>query len=237
MTFPFNEYSYSLFKWAAINKAARVFAYPNPRESDASIAFVPLADLLNHNDANFCNHNHKTSMFYFNQTSLSFDVKANQHYQEGDQLFICYNPHSNYDLMRVYGFSMVNNQYNSVTLKWPRVDLGESVWEEASIILRHDEAKMRAAIDEMLLDRVLAVKYCRSVSKSHQFWNASTCKAALLGIIHLQLATYPTSLEDDLDLLKGGQDSMSRNMQSAVHSIHFSSYWSFLFSDFYVFFL
>lgn len=244
MVFPFANFSYTLFKWAALNKDARVFAYSNPVPGGSSLAIVPLADLLNHNAADWCNQRKSRQMFFYNKTTEGFDVRANQDYKKGDELFNCYNPHSNFDLMRIYGFAMDNNQYNlefsffflmrinlwlgfrrynEVTLKFRRTDTKESEWLESTVVLHDNHDEMVAAIDNMLTAPMWVQRYCppnvlnKTKTKRGNMkalWDL--CRPHFAEVITAQLDGYQTTLDEDDALLRGEGGKLTRYMRNSV---------------------
>jgi hypothetical protein len=45
-----------------------------------------------------------------------FVVETHQSWQPNEEVFLNYSPRSNWELMRVYGFTLPNNKFNNVPL-------------------------------------------------------------------------------------------------------------------------
>eukprot|EP00742_Colponemidia_sp_Colp-10_P008041 GILJ01008676.1.p1 GENE.GILJ01008676.1~~GILJ01008676.1.p1 ORF type:complete len:394 (-),score=42.18 GILJ01008676.1:47-1228(-) len=70
---------------------------------------VPFADMLNHKPGSAVTH-------FFDNDSKGLRVKALTSFRAGEEVCLDYGPFSNEKLLRLYGFSLVNNPYDSVQL-------------------------------------------------------------------------------------------------------------------------
>jgi hypothetical protein len=102
---PRDEFSYT---WFIIN--TRTFYYVTPEmesySPDDRLALLPIADLFNHADTG-C----RVSF-----SSDGFDITADRDYRAGEEIFISYGSHSNDFLLAEYGFILMENQWDKVSL-------------------------------------------------------------------------------------------------------------------------
>jgi hypothetical protein len=102
--FPFDEYSFPLFKFAYNTIQARAFGKRLPWT-----ALVPFADCLNHTNV---------------QTKYDYNIDANgvfrlfptgkNHYEQGKEVFNSYGKRPNENLLMDYGFAMMDNEWDEV---------------------------------------------------------------------------------------------------------------------------
>lgn len=97
--------------WLLAN--TRTFSYNSPRrqqrgrrEEDRTV-LQPVADLLNHADADVCD---------VSFGDASFTVRADRAYSPGDEVHICYGRHGGDFLMVEYGFAMAENRWDEAGL-------------------------------------------------------------------------------------------------------------------------
>uniref|UniRef100_A0A0N5AEV8 SET domain-containing protein n=1 Tax=Syphacia muris TaxID=451379 RepID=A0A0N5AEV8_9BILA len=107
--------SYDLFLWAWHIVNSRCICVPsNPHtmfdnsEGD-SIAVIPVVDMLNHSNIyqGFCE---------WNNVMQRYVVTSARAVAEGEQVFVCYGPHTNGRLWIDYGFTLPNNTCNRIPI-------------------------------------------------------------------------------------------------------------------------
>ncbi|RHZ76155.1 hypothetical protein Glove_202g76 [Diversispora epigaea] len=98
-----------------------------------NIAIAPMLDFLNHSfDAKIKGE--------FNKSNQCYEITTFTSYKKGQQVFINYGPHDNYLILLDYGFTILNNLYNYISLdneffkfKIPTED--ERIWKFKSKLL------------------------------------------------------------------------------------------------------
>ena len=55
--------------------------------------------------------------FFYNKKTHTFDVHTSFDAKKGEQVAICYQKESNWDLLRVYGFAAENNPFDEAELE------------------------------------------------------------------------------------------------------------------------
>lgn len=104
-TFPLEDFTYDLFKFAFNTIQARAFG-----RRLKWTALVPFADCLNHNNV---------------QTKYDCDIDGNgvfrlfpsgdNHYKKGKEVFNSYGRRPNENLLSDYGFAMLHNEWDEVS--------------------------------------------------------------------------------------------------------------------------
>lgn len=107
------DYKTFLWAWHIVNsRCIYVPSDPHPMFDNSegdSIAVIPFVDMLNHSNEyqGFCE---------WNNVMQRYVVTAARAIAEGEQIFVCYGPHSNGRLWIDYGFTMPNNLCNRIPL-------------------------------------------------------------------------------------------------------------------------
>ncbi|CEL99809.1 unnamed protein product [Vitrella brassicaformis CCMP3155] len=110
--FPPTLYTEDLFKWVRSNLMSRFFHVADAVEQ----IYVPLVDFLDHKDLPTCNQDDDTIMFGWNAKTRRHEVFANEDSPADTPLSLCYNPDTNMQLLRYYGFAMPQNIWDEVTV-------------------------------------------------------------------------------------------------------------------------
>ncbi|KAK4194309.1 hypothetical protein QBC40DRAFT_291001 [Triangularia verruculosa] len=97
-----------LYAWLLVN--TRTFYHETSKterlSKDDKMALQPVADLLNHSD--------EGCEVAFDPAS--FTISANRDYRQGEEVYICYGPHSSDFLMVEYGFCPDENSHDEVCI-------------------------------------------------------------------------------------------------------------------------
>ncbi|CAG8603087.1 9750_t:CDS:2 [Ambispora gerdemannii] len=105
--FPLEKFTQNDYMWALCSIWSRGMDFQLPDKQFRCIA--PFADMLNHSpDVQLCH--------IYNPRSDSLQVLAGKDYTIGEQVFINYGPVPNNRLLRLYGFILLNNPYDSYDL-------------------------------------------------------------------------------------------------------------------------
>lgn len=96
------EFSFKCFCEARVLISSRLFKLKVKKDLYTD-ALIPMADLLNHNDK--CQ-----TIWYYNEITRSFIVKATQEINEGKEIFDSYGKKTNYTYLMNYGFIVENNE-------------------------------------------------------------------------------------------------------------------------------
>lgn len=104
--FPLEDYSFSLFKFAYNTIQARAFGKRLPWT-----ALVPFADCLNHTNV-------QTKYDYNLDTNGVFRLfpTGHNHYPQGSEAFNSYGRRPNENLLMDYGFAMMDNEWDEVSI-------------------------------------------------------------------------------------------------------------------------
>ena len=108
--FPLEEFTYERFKFAWNSVQARAFGRRLPWT-----ALVPFADCLNHSNV-------QTKYDYNMQGNGMFRLypTGDNHYAKGAEVFNSYGRRPNENLLMDYGFSMLDNEWDDVSLHHSR---------------------------------------------------------------------------------------------------------------------
>ncbi|QUC15773.1 uncharacterized protein UV8b_00014 [Ustilaginoidea virens] len=106
--FPLDRFTVKDYKWALCTVWSRAMDFVLPDGKSVRL-LAPFADMLNHSStAKQCH--------VYDATSGNLSVLAGKDYEAGDQVFINYGPSPNNRLLRLYGFVVPGNPYDSYDL-------------------------------------------------------------------------------------------------------------------------
>lgn len=88
-------------------------------------ALPPLLDFFNHSNETECTAG-------YNPSTQCYELRSEQSWQAGEQVFIKYGQHSNATLLVHYGFAITNNAYDSIDLELDFDQLIEGTVESAA---------------------------------------------------------------------------------------------------------
>lgn len=101
-----------LHMWMCINSRCLYMELRESNDKHDNFTMAPFVDFINHTDTDHC----KLAI-----DSKGFHVFTTNAYQEGDQVYLSYGPHSNGFLMCEYGFTIPSNRWNDVDISSPIV--------------------------------------------------------------------------------------------------------------------
>lgn len=109
-TFPDLSYDHYAYNWLLVSTRTFFFTSPKikrkPLVRDDCLALIPLADLFNH-AAVGCDVSY---------SPLAYSITANRDVKAGEEVYISYGNHSNDFLLVEYGFILVDNQWDQISL-------------------------------------------------------------------------------------------------------------------------
>lgn len=103
----FRSITFEDYLWALSTIWSRFISIT--RRNSILRVMVPFVDFLNHHPCSQVGHS-------FNEANDSFYLITNQSFQSNDEICLNYGHNSNSRLMMLYGFSLMNNPYNSVNI-------------------------------------------------------------------------------------------------------------------------
>lgn len=156
-------------------------------------AMTPGIDLINH--SSLVTGKADVSYEYFTDR---FVVKAGEDYHEGDQVFVSYGAQSNDSLLQFYGFVEDDNLSETYTFG---ADVARLLGtQENNLIYRN------RGFDEKTIQAV-----SKKLGNNKEF-----ARAALRDLCSAELAGLPTTLQEDLAMLKSGQCENDARLKIAV---------------------
>lgn len=182
-----NDYTLDLYLWASINYYSRYFSL-NEFDDTTEGTLLPVADLINHNSPALCAQDNDAALFWHAPERQEYLLVANEPFPEGSDLGICYNTHTNAKLLTSYGFAFRNNRYDKT--KFRGVFLS---W----------------ALEDQYGNRMMS-QLCDNLRAQH----GQVCQDAVTHAVNEHLASFPTTIEEDLVLLNG--NTITRNARSAI---------------------
>ncbi|KAH3676263.1 hypothetical protein WICMUC_002140 [Wickerhamomyces mucosus] len=96
-----------LWAWMSTNSRCLYMEIPQGKDRDDNFTMAPYVDFINHSSSDHCSLKIDRNGFFVSTTSK---------YVEGDELYLCYGPHSNDFLLCEYAFILPKNDWNDVDL-------------------------------------------------------------------------------------------------------------------------
>ncbi|KAE8154653.1 SET domain-containing protein [Aspergillus avenaceus] len=108
--FPGTEWTAFVYNWLIINSRSFYYVSPGgeePEDWNDAIAMVPYADYFNHEDNAAC------EVRYDN---IDYTFRSTKRYEQGEEVYMSYGPHSNDFLFTEYGFTLDTNANDAIYL-------------------------------------------------------------------------------------------------------------------------
>ncbi len=229
----FNRYSYEDFVWARLVVITRIFGLQI--EATKTDGLVPYADMLNHKLP-------RETKWSFEDTVRGFVITSLQTIQRGEQIYDSYGRKSNNRFFVNYGFSLDENEDNEamIRLELPRNApsfnfklscLGGNPMtarREYQIPATYRDQKTKElfgfmrlvhAKDSELLPLTQSTKDGNVNPETVEpisIANEKACLKAIAAACQASLDNFPTTLQEDEDLMKSGKLVMFSNERNCV---------------------
>ncbi|CAO3649021.1 unnamed protein product [Cunninghamella echinulata] len=188
------------------------------------LTMVPMADMLNHKTG------YNNARLFHEPEELV--MKAIKPIQQDDQIYNTYGDLCNADLLRKYGFTDENNPYdlceidgqnvmnlacpkdNDETLKEEKLNflMEEGVMDDFFVIDTEYEIPEEMIISVIVFSSSTDIfKKMASKSKLPSPKINDQVQQVLINILENRLASYPTSLKEDLEVIQGTKDENEKN--------------------------
>ncbi|GMH88665.1 hypothetical protein TrVE_jg3280 [Triparma verrucosa] len=211
------EFTYDRWLWSFTILFSRAIRLRNLQDGE-SIALVPYVDLINHSpySSAFVDAREKGD-WLFKTGEEEVILYADRGYRKMEQVYISYGQKGNADLMLLYGFALERNPYNSVDVE---VRVSGEMQEEKEEFLRMVGREERVDF-QVYADRypVEMLEYLRLMCMSEEdlgekkledFDYSRTISSAnerealttVIEAVRMQLEKYPTTEEQDVELIK-----------------------------------
>ncbi|XP_053594227.1 actin-histidine N-methyltransferase [Microplitis demolitor] len=211
-------FTYEEYCWAVSTVMTRQNIIPSRNGTQMIHALIPMWDMCNHEDGNITTD--------FNVNSDTCDCYAMRDFKTGDQIFINYGSRTNSDFFVHSGFVPVDNKDDGFKLRLG-ISKSDSLYHERTTLLEKlgfDSTTMTFLLknsSEPISDQMLSFLRVFSMRKNdldhwiqsdkifdlkHRDCSLDTVvednvKKFLQMRLKLLIANYPTTLEEDLDLL------------------------------------
>jgi len=221
-------YTLECFMNAASIITSRAFHDDAENQTNSGPFLVPVGDLLNHS------LKHK-SVDVIREADGSFKMIAHRNLIKGEEVYMIYGELSNAQLLHSYGFVENDNPHDNVLLEMKLIyEVISSYLKEENLSKRNDFLKSVNMLhdciviskEDMLPEELLS--YIRLMIMSDEIFelykniipnipleeeldpnNLLEIYGIVCAIIEARLKQYPTSIQEDISLIKGSNDQLS----------------------------
>lgn len=205
----FDHFSEELFHWSRAVVETRVFCLGNieplpdaPADSPLaspqtdSYMLLPVADLLNHSPEKGClmPQSQSAPLVAYDASRKAVVMRASQDFEAGEPLTFCYSPHSNQELLLIYGFALLRNPYNWVQVQGVHIPSDHKARRQNLTALTSAVAKCTLPLESQCCTRAAA-----EVSKTWTSLQAALEKDSVDPVIAETVETYRKARVDILD--------------------------------------
>ncbi|KUF82003.1 Ribosomal N-lysine methyltransferase set10 [Phytophthora nicotianae] len=228
-------FSLDNYKWALSTIWSRFVSLrldeaPSSKDSSSSVpvakqsfkAMVPVFDMLNHDPEAEMSH-------FFDMDTQLFKLVSHQHWNAGTQMFINYGPLSNHKLLLLYGFVIIGNPFDAVEMWLPMDEASTKFYLEKEQFLlingldhatnpfelvaeeTNDLLLMATRIQEIDCETVEEFEILANKALDGEMVSLENEQEALTRLIYTlekMLETFPTSIEEDDELLESWEDDL-----------------------------
>jgi hypothetical protein len=187
-------------------------------------SIIPLADLFNHSSS-------VETRGVFDDESQAYRIQTFTEYKKGDQVFICYGPHSNEILLKYYGFILSHNKFNSIRIfpPWEELNIIDKEWKVSLLSELHlNEGKYEITANEipwnlltkmriLLMEKEDYLQYSNAfLDEEISFRNEWRVWCFLRDIIQKRLVDKTSTINEDEKYLNEQGASLSYRLICAV---------------------
>ncbi|KAG3107336.1 hypothetical protein PI124_g13339 [Phytophthora idaei] len=185
-------------------------------------AMVPVFDMLNHDPEAEMSH-------FFDMDAQRFKLVSHQHWNAGAQMFINYGALSNHKLLSLYGFVIIGNPFDAVEMWLPMDEASTKFFHEKEQFLlingldhatnpfelvaeeSNDLLLMAARIQEINCETGEEFETLANKALDGEMASLKNEQEALTRLIYTlekMLEVFPTSIEEDDELLESWEDDL-----------------------------
>ncbi|KAF1794052.1 Rubisco LSMT, substrate-binding domain [Phytophthora cactorum] len=185
-------------------------------------AMVPVFDMLNHDPEAEMSH-------FFDMDDQRFKLVSHQHWNAGAQMFINYGALSNHKLLSLYGFVIIGNPFDAVEMWLPMDEASTKFFHEKEQFLlingldhatnpfelvaeeSNDLLLMAARIQEINCETGEEFETLANKALDGEMVSLKNEQEALTRLIYTlekMLEVFPTSIEEDDELLESWEDDL-----------------------------
>eukprot|EP01129_Flabellula_baltica_P006640 TRINITY_DN2500_c0_g1_i1.p1 TRINITY_DN2500_c0_g1~~TRINITY_DN2500_c0_g1_i1.p1 ORF type:complete len:517 (-),score=131.08 TRINITY_DN2500_c0_g1_i1:26-1516(-) len=226
-----DAFTYDIFRWAYGTIYCRKNRIPLIGKSGKpvdALSLIPVYDLFNHEDGD------DITAEYSLETE-SIECRAKRSFKEGEQVYMFYGHRTNGDLFMNSGFVIENNKWDYITVLFSLIESDPLYAQKAQILAQHNiperglymiysslQGGNPISIELIQFLRIFVITDAELLAtQSHLAFleedrpislvNESEAYGILSVKLHQLLSQYPTSLEEDLEILN--DDSLDIDRQ------------------------
>ncbi|GMF42461.1 unnamed protein product [Phytophthora fragariaefolia] len=197
-------------------------------------AMVPVFDMLNHDPEAEMSH-------FFDMAAQRFKLVSHQHWNAGAQMFINYGPLSNHKLLSLYGFVVIGNPFDAVEMWLPMDEASTKLFQEKEQLLLSNGLDHATNPFELVADEIndlllMAARIqeidCETAEELEELANKALdgemisleneqeALARLIYTLERMLEAYPTSIEEDDQLLESWESDFAQQDSKKSDSLN-----------------